>query len=177
VASASTDPGAGGGDDADDEMDSCLGVTGSSGYTASVDSVEFDHADGSNVTSTVDMVRTRDELTRDANAIAGPHFLSCLEQAFRTAVQRTPDVTIDDLHVTDLPVAPAAPVVRGARVVAEVTTNGQEVTVIEDGVILGGGRIEATVLFEGVAHPVDAALEARVTAAIGARLTAAAPQT
>ncbi len=157
----------------DDELAACLGRPSPSTYlTARADSPDFARGDAE-ASSQAQLVRTAADFSADVDAIRGPKFMPCVRRVATRSLQQLAGASVRSVAVAPLAVASHGEFSSGFRATIRLLLQGQLVSVYQDGVLLGKGRIELTASFSNVRQPPDPALEKALVAKLSARLDAA----
>lgn len=157
----------------DAQLAACLGRPSPDTYlTASADSPDFARGDAE-VTSQAQLVKTVADFNADVDAVQGPKFVPCVKRVLTKSLQPLAGASLRSVAVAPLPVASYGQFSLGFRATIRLLVQGQPVSVYQDGILLGKGRIELTASFSDVQQPPDPALEKSLVAKLAARLDAA----
>jgi hypothetical protein len=99
--------------------------------------------------------------------------MACAKRQLTKALQLPAGASVRSLAVAPLPVASHGEFSSGFHATIKLLVQGQPVTVYQDAVLLGKGRIELTASISNVQQPPDHALEEALAAKLSARLEAA----
>jgi hypothetical protein len=131
---------------------------------------------GSEISSSVTVVDTREHFLADVAAIESDQALSCLRQIFsedlpKTIEEGNPGVKVEDLHVARVKSDQTfGEVTVGFRVTLTVTGPRGSGQLYVDEFQLGAGRDEVSMTFDSQTTPFDAALEQSVLAIVGDKI-------
>lgn len=157
----------------DAQLAACLGRPSPDTYlTASADSPDFARGDAE-VSSQAQLVKTVADFNADVDAVQGPKFVPCVKRVLTKSLQPLAGASLRSVAVAPLPVASYGQFSLGFRATIRLLVQGQPVSVYQDGILLGKGRIELTASFSDVQQPPDPALEKSLVAKLAARLDAA----
>lgn len=157
----------------DAQLAACLGRPSPDTYlTASADSPDFARGDAE-VSSQAQLVKTVADFNADIDAVQGPKFVPCVKRVLTKSLQPLAGASLRSVAVAPLPVASYGQFSLGFRATIRLLVQGQPVSVYQDGILLGKGRIELTASFSDVQQPPDPALEKSLVAKLAARLDAA----
>ncbi|HEU5157406.1 MAG TPA: hypothetical protein VFU43_10450 [Streptosporangiaceae bacterium] len=143
-------------------------------FTAKVTGKAF--GKGSQVAgSGASIVRPGEDLALDAAAFRSPEFTRTLKNELGKAIiEGNPGAGRGAVTVKKLPIAEYGQYSIGYRITAKMTMRGIGIAVYEDWVWLASGRMEVGASFANVDRPFDPALQRKLIAALGTRLTSVA---
>jgi hypothetical protein len=159
----------------DDELAACVGRPSPDTYTTTdIDSPDFSMGDAE-ASSTATIVRTAEDFKADVAAAGGPKYASCVKRGLAKFLptQLPAGASVQSVVVEPVPVASYGEFSKGFRATTRLRVQGQLVSVYEDGVLLGKGRIELSASFSNTGQPFDPALKRALLAKLAARLEAA----
>jgi hypothetical protein len=153
----------------------CAGALNPAHNLVKIDGDDFDKG-GSEISSSVNIVDTREHFVADVAAVKSDKIVSCFQQIFsedlpKTLEQSNPGVTVENLKVSRLGSDKTyGEVTVGFRVTLTVAGPNGSGQLFIDEFELGAGRDELSVTFDSQVTPFDPALEQSVLAIAGEKL-------
>src|SRR6266496_2977568 len=163
----------------DSEFAACLDRPSADTHTtAYIYSFDF-YLANAHAVSNARVVRTVGDFKADVAADSGPKYASCLKRGLVKFFPRelppgasVQSVALEHLVVDPLEVASRVAFSRAFRATIELKFQGESELVYEDGVLLGGGRIELSAAFSNTGQPFDPSLKQTLLAKLAAGLEA-----
>jgi hypothetical protein len=159
----------------DDQLAACVGRPSPSTYTtASADSPNFTMGNAE-VSSQAQLVRTVEDFKADVAAVRGPKYAPCVRNGLAKFLpgQLPPGASLQSIAVKPLPIAGYGEFSARFRATITLLIQGQPVSVYQDAILLGKGRVELTASFSNMGQPFDPALAQALVTKLSTRLEAA----
>lgn len=134
--------------------------------TGDVDSPDFSRADGSFVSSSVGLFKTRKMARTGYSRVARPELARCFGELFRKGAA---PAQVQLLRVGTLPFRRLGDRSSAYRLTANVTFQGTTVPVAIDIVVFNRGRVDAAMIFLGIRSPLPSSFEQSLAARVAAR--------
>jgi hypothetical protein len=154
----------------------CTGAFGPRNDVVNIDGDDFDKGNNE-ISSSANVVDTREHFLADVTAITGDKVLSCFQSIFsedlpKALAKSNPGVTVHNLKVSRRSSEKTyGEVTVGFRVSLTITGAAGSIPLFIDEFELGAGRDEVSVTFDGQGAPFDASLEQSVLATAGGKLS------
>jgi hypothetical protein len=159
----------------DDQLAACVGRPSPTTYTtASADSPNFSMGNAE-VSSQAQFVRTVEDFKADVAAVRGPKYAPCVRNGLARFLPRQlpPGASLQSIAVKPLPIAGYGEFSARFRATITLLIQGQPVSVYQDAILLGKGRVELTASFSNMGQPFDPALAQALVTKLSTRLEAA----
>lgn len=155
----------------------CTGASDPSRAIANVNSPDFDLGDAE-VSSSVDIAATQANFDKDVAALKSSKYATCVQQLFRSELQRqilqeAPDATVDDVSLARVASPTYGDVTVAFKGTVTFTVKHQTVVLYLSDYAYGQGRREVDLSFFNVGRPFDPALEQSLLAKSVAKLKTA----
>jgi hypothetical protein len=134
--------------------------------TGDVDSPDFTRADGSFVSSSVGIFKTKKMARTGFARVARPQLASCFGELFQKGAA---PATVQLLHVGPLAFRQLGDRSNAYRLTADVTLQGTTIPVAIDIVSFNRGRVDVAMIFLGIRGPLPASFERSLAAKVAAR--------